>query len=43
VAEFVRGPHAAYVAFAVFAGGWYLLILGLAMLSSARKDRREGR
>jgi hypothetical protein len=38
----IRGPHAAYVAFSVFSGGWYLLILGISVLSTARQDRRKG-
>jgi hypothetical protein len=38
-----RGSRPEYLAFTVFSGGWYLLILGLVMLSSARKQRRQGR
>jgi hypothetical protein len=38
-----RGSRPEYVAFSIFGGGWYLLIIGIAMLSSARRGRRQSR
>jgi hypothetical protein len=38
-----RGSRPEYVAFAVFSGGWYMLIMSIVMLSAARKGRRQGR
>jgi hypothetical protein len=36
-----RGSHPAFVAFTVFSGGWYMLIIGISMLFAARKGGRQ--